>query len=809
MSSEDILIVRPDKATLLNEIGGPFAIISKNPVEDPHNPKGSESILLKTEDGTLLSLRESWADGADGDNTGLTIELFDPDHLFLMQFIDNNSVKVIEKMIENGEGLEAWEKVEELLRATEGLRNQNTRNAGLLKRVKDKKVKRDDSPSMTPVTDFVVDFFFNDDEFVQKSENSIKRNEIRIAELERERETISGGLVAQMPTFYITYGYGKDNYAPCRAFSFVSLDFLHDSDKQGGLRISFAHNVDQNKQEKKLRERSLYAGYTEGLQRFSVGDALVAKISYTDNSPSEVEIDETSDIANLMEYTLQKFIRDTNVSEHIPLVFLSPEVMPRIIEIIDGARNEDPIKGQALERSGSSTPTLLINSKLLSLKKLLESFGFVLLEGDTENEGTKFSNSYFLRIINNHEQSSVYQVTEIIRNIYDKLGITIGSDIVNENMNTPELVKYFLTNFLDGGRYEGGGGNESSYSILRTKNRIEYNNVEPLDVSKPDLPPVHLIGDGLFIKGVLYKLPYKENEKVQDETKGAVLGSNIERFMRINYSEYLELIRRVFVDPVRKAGRFHLPDEYASKLPNQVFNRITAAVPSFLSNTEYSNVISFVATHERLEQSELLSKLDLSFKKIFFKSIKDGDSIKTLKSKKAFSQEQKDELLYDMLNHEFENSDSIGRLLEHMQSGFDAKNSGTSKAYQKVVDAVVASAEGALVINKDYNISSHAMRTYLLYMQKLALGLSKVQAKTTPMFFMAPEFWNTKPCLFLHKKLYTPNSTFQLNREGTFSGIYKILGLEHVISGSECFSSFTILRNALATAEIEKTTPEE
>ena len=95
----------------------------------------------------------------------------------------------------------------------------------------------------------------------------------------------------------------------------------------------------------------------------------------------------------------------------------------------------------------------------------------------------------------------------------------------------------------------------------------------------------------------------------------------------------------------------------------------------------------------------------------------------------------------------------------------------------------------------------------MTYMQKLSFRVSKVKVKSVPMFVIAPDFWITKPCLFLNKKLFTPNSTFQLNREGTFSGIYKIVGLEHVISGSECFSSFSLIKLTIPTGEIGKATP--
>ena len=72
------------------------------------------------------------------------------------------------------------------------------------------------------------------------------------------------------------------------------------------------------------------------------------------------------------------------------------------------------------------------------------------------------------------------------------------------------------------------------------------------------------------------------------------------------------------------------------------------------------------------------------------------------------------------------------------------------------------------------------------------------------MFSIMPEFWITKPSLFLNKKLHSPNSTFFMNRESPFSGMYSIFGIEHVITSSECFSSFQLHKVEIPTGEIEK-----
>ena len=89
-------------------------------------------------------------------------------------------------------------------------------------------------------------------------------------------------------------------------------------------------------------------------------------------------------------------------------------------------------------------------------------------------------------------------------------------------------------------------------------------------------------------------------------------------------------------------------------------------------------------------------------------------------------------------------------------------------------------------------------------MQRLAMGQSFNKVKTLPMFNIIPEFWIRKPCLFLNKKLYSPQSLFNLNLKGTLSGIYTLIGFEHVITGSDCYSSFTTFRKSFLTEELEE-----
>lgn len=807
--------------TFESVVDSPFVIISKVPIEDPYNInngrnedddlRADQFIILKTEDGTLLSFRESWADNQGGSNTGVTIELMDPDHLFLMQFIDNNSIKAFEVMVQSKEGAaalgEAYEKVDELIGDKAKIKSE-------LSDIKDEggwsleKFAEGFTNFMDPdnsISEDVVDFMQRGIDNINDPENAtsvFESQSSRESALKEEIEKISKTQESIYHTnndFYITYGNGKNNLASSRLFSFAKLDFIYDAEKQGGIRLNFVHNKGQSRTAELKREREKIKGFTSE-QSVKFGHAHIATLESTQTEGGgRAKLDETDDIANLMENTLQLFINKNSTSNHIPLVFLSPEVLPEIIKIIGDAKNINPIKGNKLTRTGDTTSLLLLQSRLLSLKRLLKDFGFSLdqsppIQNYSGAIATTTDYDYYLKIDKDPNITATEQVNDIIKKIYDRLGIVIGNEICNINLNEAEHSKYFLKEFL------GANG----YNLI-TKNEKTYKNVRTVDFNGT-IPSVHLIGDGYFIQGVLFNLPYSENVSVHKEYQIAQPGSNIYRFLKINYPSYLKVIRRIYVDPARKAGRFALPDEYANKQHDTVFNTLVESIPTFLANTQHSNVISFVATHSRKEQTELATSLMLPFTHTFFKDIKNDNTKILLKSKDVLSKEQTDDLIEDMVDFENYNSASMSTLLKHMDSGYNAQNSDTKEAYRKTVEGFLLNLESSDLAT-DNNISTHAVRSYLLYMQKLAFGVSRVKAKTTPMFYLMPEFWISKPCLFLNKKLYSPTSTFFINREGTFSGIYTILGFEHVISATECFSSFNLQRIPVATGEIDSAPP--
>ena len=803
------------------KIGCPYVIISKVPIKDPHNPEDSEFILLKTEDGTLLSFREAFADGAGGNNTGVTIELFDPDHLFLMQFIDNNMVKGFEVMAENAEGLQAIQRsyrhVNRLIDKAEVIRGGIASRQKTIddvdakhKRISDQLEEEDagwwarhnaraERLGETQNLGSSGRKYYDAKVYIKDQTPKLEELEKRIEEANKSHEINNH--------FYITYGIGTDpiNQSPSRLFTFTELEFLHDSSKQGGMRLKFSHNLSENQNAALAAEKRRTEPFRETGQRRSFGDAVIVRTKSRLNKQGEIIFDDTPDYPNLMEYTLQKFLRDTSPSESTPLVFLSPEVLPRMRAVIKEMRNLNPIKGVALERQGPSAPTLLGFSKFVAEYELLESFGFKVAISETYYAGhTTFGptrrgeQTYTLQITNNKKQTSIEQVVEIINNIYKELGITIGDEIVSRPLIEGEHVEYFLNNFLDG---DGSLRN----SILKTK-REGKSYANTLAIKPGDPNSLLLIGDGLFINGVIFNLPYEENEEIHASFKNALPGSNIYRFVNnINYSGYKKVIKRIYVDPGRVKGMFNLPDEYALKLPDEISNLLSKKVPTFLSNVEHSNVISFVATHKKQEQSEIMSKLSVMFTHRFFESVKTLEGKKILKPNSGgISKSDMNRILEDMVNHEYENSAGISSLMKYIKKGWDAKNSASSKAYESIIDGFVENQLQSKLVD-NHKISVHAVRTYMLYMQTLSFRYSAVKAKTTSMFHICPEFWVSKPSLFLNKKLHSPNSTFFINRESPFSGMYLMLGFEHVITASECFSSFSLHRVPFATSEIENT----
>ena len=580
------------------------------------------------------------------------------------------------------------------------------------------------------------------------------------------------------------------------------------------MRLKFAHNLSENQNAALAAEQRRTEPFRETGQNRSFGDAVIVRTRSRLNKQGEIIFNDTNDLPGLMEYTLQKFLKDTSPSESTPLVFLSPEIIPKINTLLKEMRNLNTINGVVLERQGPSTPTLLGFSEFVGWYTLLTRFGFKVTTSETYymqpgqgiagtkglslNISRRGEQTYTLQITNNKKQTSIEQVVEIINNIYKELGITIGDEIVSRPLIEGEHVEYFLNNFLDG---DGSLRN----SILKTE-REGKSYANTLAIKPGDPNSLLLIGDGLFINGVIFNLPYEENEEIHASFKNAHPGTNIYRFVNnINYSGYKKVIKRIYVDPGRVKGMFNLPDEYALKLPNEISNLLSKKVPTFLSNVEHSNVISFVATHTKQEQSEIMSKLSVMFTHRFFESVKTLEGKKTLKlNSGGISQSEMDSILEDMVNHEYENSTGISSLMKYIKKGFDAKNSASSKAYKSIIDGFVENQLQSKLVD-NHKISVHAVRTYMLYMQTLSFRYSAVKAKTTSMFHICPEFWVSKPSLFLNKKLHSPNSTFFINRESPFSGMYYMLGFEHVITASECFSSFSLHKVPFATSEIENT----
>ena len=820
-----------------NQIDSPFVIISMSPIKDPYNIEDLDNIVLKTSDGTLLSFREAYANGTGGKGTGVTIELFDPENLFLLQFIDNNYVKGFKSFAKTEKGLDALSEAYDELDKIVNLQGKADRRHDYIHKLNSKTYEgqyKEEARYSKLIDDKRTDYLMVEIGEINKKKEKLKK----------QQDTIKN---SNSNTFYITYGFGKNknDHAPSRAFTFTKLEFIGDSAKQGSIRLGFSHNDSNTQGEKFDREKNRLKNPVEGREKAVVVGPVINIIKFSDNEPGKIELDEIRDISNLMEVTLQKFIRELSPSQSIPLVFLSPEVTGKIRSEVDNYKDENPIKGLILTRVGDSKA---IYSRLLRVKglhTLLDSLGFRVLTKYEDSEqqriatpGRKtsrvdsgsYSKAYYtLAIQIDKGRPPIDTVIEIINNIYSKLGIAKGSDIGNITITESEHVNILTNAFVDPVPISGDGfidflhGRNTRRGTLKTQGGREWINVQEKGINTTS---IHCMGDGLFIGGILKPLPYDEHESIFKEFEkfgNSYPRSNIRRFIDwgedrggrtwsnqelvSSWPEYLKIIRRIYVDPVRKSGRFDLPDEYAAKLPPSVSNNIMRKVPTFLANMQHSNVISFVATHSGAEQAQLLTNLPNLFNHTPFKTLKDGDTYIALKGKKKLTEEQIDGLLFDMLNYEYENSTSMGSLLSNIKKGWNSKDSDTAKAYKKVLTAFLVDIENS-PLAEDHNISAHAVRSSMLYMQRLSLGISRVQVKTIPMFSIISEFWLTKPCLFLNKKLHSPNSTYLMNKESTFSGLYSIFGLEHVITPSECFSSFQIHRNAIASGEIEKSSPE-
>tara|TARA_R110000824_G_scaffold82361_2_gene206398 strand:- start:295 stop:2691 length:2397 start_codon:yes stop_codon:yes gene_type:complete len=791
-----------DTTFRLSEVGSPFVLISKIPIEDPYNfdiKRNVDSfVLLKTSDGTLTSFREAFAEGTGGNNTGLTIELFDPDNAFILNYIDNNMVKGFKLLLKDSKTLDylydAYEDIEDLNDLIFVAERDIVEEEKRLAELREGKYRVDTIASRSIKISGIESNIEDSKKIIEDS--NIKKGKIRAFDIDNQ--------------FYITYGFGGSeiNISPSRIFTFVGLKFLEDSSKQGAMKIEFTHNPYLNVQ--KMEDKAAAVGLLseKTLEKTSPGTKIVMLSGRKGNLLGRLytkqvkianlfEVEginfsgiEMDSLVTMLEDTLQTFLVKRNPTSSIPAVFLSPEIRDALKAIMSKAENEATLRNSGAWYQGiDQVAYQQKNARYLVLFDILKRAGFEVCMIDATNEFTPegvLYNEWLLSILIDDKSTSIYQVKKIIKNLYNELQIVRGSEIVAIPLNRKDHIDK-LVNYLE--------------------------------LTNPNDSPLLLVGDGLFIGGVIFKMPFDENTNIRNLFSfGSIPDEecNIFKFLKNvevkdqSYATYLEFLNETYVIPAKKQGMFSLPDEFAIKLPAKVFNRLSSKLPTFIANAQHSNVISFIATHERIEQSELLSNLSLLFTHTYFKSTTTAD-LKLVsglsKKKEEISEEVVTRILDGMLEFDLYQSTDLKNALNFALQG--ATSEETREAYKTVVEAHIKNLENSPIF-ANHNISIHAARTYMRYLQKLANTFSSIKIKSIPMFSLSPDFWINKPALFLNKKLHSPNSTSNLNNQGTFSGMYKLLGFEHVITESECYSSFSMHRitqsvqNAFTKSSVKK-----
>ena len=783
-----------------NSIGSPFVIISMNPIEDPFSTLQEDDILLKTQDGTLISFREAYAD-KDKD-TSIIIELFDPDHLFVQRFFDENIVKSFSRFAKSPGREKDFEKARAEIDALVN------------------------PPKLTGTVAQSIILGY-----VLPTGEALTDNEV----FDKKQDIINslGDGFSQSNSVYITYGLGDSpsNVSPSRAFVLKGFEFIQESEKQGGIRLRFSHNVKKNNDELigtlPISSKIGVVEYVEGPDLLHLSKKGIASVAIAHTPVNQygsyTSYDDTNYIVPLMEYFLQKFLLESyNDQRDYPFIFLSPEVGDKLKTKMDQADEEQNNLVRVADWMGVRG-----KSKFRVLQDWLKKVGFVVniltsSEGGDLGPGIAPDTDkvvYRLGIMRDEGKDPLTQVMEIIERIYETLGITRGSDILSRNVLEPSHVTHFTKNFLEGGK-----------DLYKTKEVPEgYDNFTyqpnaditvdaapgapgPATSQTVSVPTTLLfIGDSYFIEGVLFKLPYEDNDLIHRgimETSEKSKGSNIDKFHeKVNYKNYVKMLTDIYVDPVRKEGGSDLPDEFSIKLPSQAENIIRhwrQKIPTFLANMQHSNVISFVATHKNLEFKEIKSNISNIFKDNYPKAFIDADgNVVFPNTTPDITDAEVEALISAMVSAEYEKNGSLDALMRHLKPTYDPDNTHVKGAYETLVKSLVNNLRksNALENNK---ISYSGLFTYLLFMQRLAMGQSFNKVKTLPMFNIIPEFWIRKPCLFLNKKLYSPQSLFNLNLKGTLSGIYTLIGFEHVITGSDCYSSFTTFRKSFLTEELEE-----
>ena len=565
-----------------DEVESPQIIISgRDPGERLPN---EEDIILSTEDGTLISYTEGW----DGKQTEVTLELLDPDGIFISKifsfYIDN-----LRAYFQNfsSVGLGSASRNLQILRFFKAEYGINSSPFDSV-----------DAPfTISEGDDFAASAF---NSALSKLQKAIEKNNIEAIKQGTPINTDASSLtklqealdtVGLKPQMFINVGYGHEsgkNYSGFKKLTMKNIVLNQDSNKEHTLSIKFVPNllaesaldndepivrtdsergtdhVFPTSTDKNTAPILLKARYN------NEGNAIGLSSTLTSKRPEEVLINNTADIVFLIEDLLERYSIDNQNNRSI--VLLSP-AMELDIKKQTGVASLDPTASVALHNLSVKLAKCGIRIKVakedINTSSFTQQFDdttdFALIDVGGPGGGSSrpitttvitsvdYTYSLFLEV--NENISRQDNVENIIRLLYKEFQV-YPNEISTTTVPSLGRVRaiydqlYLSTEELDLSFEEAKAfeGNDKTYVKLGLKKSgakledlygfgagvLKSRNYRPIHLPSDgqELGTVLVIGDDYIIKGLMFPTDIAftrgEYEQYANYIKGSIAGTSSE-----------------------------------------------------------------------------------------------------------------------------------------------------------------------------------------------------------------------------------------------------------------------------------------
>jgi len=273
-----------------------------------------------------------------------------------------------------------------------------------------------------------------------------------------------------------------------------------------------------------------------------------------------------------------------------------------------------------------------------------------------------------------------------------------------------------------------------------------------------------------------------------------------------SFTDYIINLGKIYPDKATGVFGTNIPDEFGLKQLS-IVQGVLETIPKFLFNVQHSNVHSVVFQ----ENNEALSQLASTFQILQTKVVESFRDVVYGDSKKPKTLEFDDGLFEQVIANSLiagdESNASIRSLLNTLAIETDQEVQTDSKLvkFYKHLKSTIRKLIEDSNYTTELEISYAAMASQLYFLQKMSNIISIAQISTEANFSKIAPRWIKQPALFLHKPLH-----FKATRragKSYVSGIYLILGYEHIITANDCYSKFNIQRMASASDEFNRLLP--